>query len=85
MFTFSPLQGRNRPAKSINTVTFKTNTKRRTLNKIRSTLRSTSYRKDLKVTALRKASALLRSQKAKPAAAGAAGAAATDKKAKKAK
>lgn len=38
---------------------------RRVLGKIRNTLRSTRYRKDLKNAALRKASALLRAQQTK--------------------
>lgn len=68
---------RNKPAKNSNRVTFQAASgPRRVLSKIRTTLRQTKYRKDLKTAALRRASALLRAQrpkavkaeKAKPAA-----------------
>jgi hypothetical protein len=50
--------------KSLNRVNFKNASgSRRVLTKIRNTLRKTNYRKDLKTTALRRASALLRGQR----------------------
>lgn len=53
-----------RPAKSVNTVTFKqASGPRRVLSKIRNTIRKTGYRKDLKTMALRRASALMNGQK----------------------
>ncbi len=56
--------GRNKPKKSLNRVTFKNAAgSRRVLSKIRKTLRTTRYRKDLKMAALRKASTLLRAQR----------------------
>lgn len=59
---------RNKPAKNVNTVNFKTSSgPRRVLNKIRNTLRKTKYRKDLKMAALRRASALMRAQRTKAA------------------
>ena len=71
---------RNKPAKSLNKVSFKTASgSRRVLSKIRNTIRKNRYRNDLKVTALRRASALLRAQRPKATAA----AAATEKKAAK--
>lgn len=71
--------GRNKPAKSLNRVSFKSAAgQRRVLGSIRTTLRQTRYRKDLKMAALRRASALLNGQKVKTAAAPAA--ATTEKK-----
>lgn len=59
---------RNKPARNMNTVTFKTSSgPRRVLNKIRNTLRQNRYRKDLKMAALRRASALMRAQRTKVA------------------
>lgn len=59
---------RNRPAKSLNKVTFQHAAgPRRVLGKIRTTLRQTRYRKDLKTIALRRASALLQAQRPKVA------------------
>jgi hypothetical protein len=64
---------RNKPAKSLNRVTFKNASgPRRVLSKIRSTLRNTRYRKDLKTAVLRRASSLLRAQQPKVAKAAAA-------------
>lgn len=58
--------GRNKPAKSLTRVTFKTiKGPRRVLGKIRTTLRNNRYRKDLKTAALRRASSLLRAQQTK--------------------
>jgi len=55
---------RQKPAKSLKRVSFKNlSGSRRVLGKIRSTLGKNCYRKDLKATALRRASALLRAQK----------------------
>ena len=60
--------GRNKPGKNANKVTFQTSSgPRRVLGKIRKTLRTTRYRKDLKTATLRKASALLRAQQTKTA------------------
>ena len=57
---------RNKPAKSLNRVTFQNAAgPRRVLSKIRKTLRQTRYRKDLKNATLKRASALLRAQKPK--------------------
>ncbi|CAF0806044.1 unnamed protein product [Didymodactylos carnosus] len=53
---------RQKPAKSIRKITFKKDA-RRTLTSIRRTIRKQRYRKDLKMAALRRASALLRGQK----------------------
>jgi len=62
--------GRQRPVKSYNRVTFQAAAgPRRVLSKIRTTLRKNKYRKDLKMAALRRASALLRKPKTAPAAA----------------
>ncbi len=62
---------RNNPAKNVNRVTFQNAAgPRRVLSKIRTTLRQTRYRNDLKTAALKRASALLRAQRpriAKPA------------------
>ena len=56
--------GRAKPKKSLNKVTFKNAAgSRRVLSKIRKTLRTSRYRKDLKTIALRKASSLLRAQR----------------------
>jgi len=63
----------NKPAKSAVRVTFKSGP-RRALKKLKTTLRNNRYRRDLTQAALRRASAVLRSQrplkakKAKPAA-----------------
>jgi len=71
--------GRNKPAKSLTRVSFKSAAgQRRVLSRIRSTLRQTRYRKDLKNAALRHASALLNGQRVKAAAP----AAAAEKKSK---
>ena len=60
---------RNKPAQNSNRVTLQTASgPRRVLGRIRTTLRQTRYRKDLKMTALRRASALLRAQRQKAAA-----------------
>ena len=62
-------KGKSKPAKNLNKTTFKTASgSRRILSKIRTTLRQSKYRKDLKTAALRRASALLNGQKAAPAA-----------------
>ena len=67
-----PSIARNKPAKSLNTVEFKIGSgSRRVLSKLRATIRKTHYRNDLKNGALRKASALIRGQKAKSAPAAA--------------
>ena len=59
---------RNKPAKSLNRVAFKSaKGARRILSNIRTTLRNKGYRKDLKMAALRRASALLAGQKPKVA------------------
>ena len=61
---------RNKPAKNSNKVTFQNASgPRRVLGKIRTTLRQSRYRRDLKTAALRRASALLRAQRPKAAAA----------------
>jgi len=61
---------RQRPAKNSNRITFKAASgPRRVLSKIRTTLRKNGYRKDLKMAALRHASALLRKPKTVAAAA----------------
>jgi large subunit ribosomal protein L28e len=63
---------RNKPAKSLNKVTFKNASgPRRVLSKIRTTLRQNRYRKDLKTAVLRRASSLLRAQQPKAAKAAA--------------
>merc|ERR1712227_547845 len=54
-----------RPGKSMNHTELKSDS-RKTLTTIRNTIRKGRYRKDLKMAALRKASALLRSQKPVP-------------------
>jgi large subunit ribosomal protein L28e len=59
-----------KPANSLNKVEFKVSTgPRRVLSKIRSSIRKNHYRNDLKTTALRRASALLRGQRPRAAAA----------------
>jgi len=54
--------GRNKPAKSYVRTTLNRGG-RRSLNAIRKTIAKNRYRKDLKMAALRRASAILRSQK----------------------
>uniref|UniRef100_A0A0P4WTM4 Large ribosomal subunit protein eL28 n=1 Tax=Scylla olivacea TaxID=85551 RepID=A0A0P4WTM4_SCYOL len=55
----------NKPAKNLVKTTVKAGP-RRALNSIRRFIRHNSYRKDLKMAALRRASAILRSQRAQP-------------------
>ena len=63
---------RNKPAQSLNKVTFKNASgPRRVLSKIRTTLRQSHYRKDLKTATLRRAASLLRAQQPKVAKAAA--------------
>ena len=79
MFETIYFLGRNKPAKSLTRVSLKSAAgQRRVLGRIRSTLRQTRYRKDLKNAALRRASALLNGQRVKAAAP----AAAAEKKSK---
>ena len=56
----------NKPAESTGRVTFKSGQKR-TLKKIKNVIKSQKYRPDLQQAALRRASAIYRSQKTKPA------------------
>ncbi|MBO1764987.1 60S ribosomal protein L28-like [Eriocheir sinensis] len=55
----------NKPVKNVVKTTIKAGP-RRALNSIRRFIRHNSYRKDLKMAALRRASAILRSQRAQP-------------------
>ncbi|XP_077478850.1 large ribosomal subunit protein eL28 [Stigmatopora argus] len=54
--------GRNKPAAAYNKITINKNS-RATLNSLRHIIRKNNYRKDLQMAALRRASAILRSQK----------------------
>jgi large subunit ribosomal protein L28e len=65
----------NKPAESTGRITFKSGQKR-TLKKIKTVIKSNKYRADLQQAALRRASAIYRSQKTKPAKKGKAAAAA---------
>jgi hypothetical protein len=56
----------NKPAESTGRITFKSGQKR-TLKKIKNVIKSQKYRPDLQQAALRRASAIYRSQKTKPA------------------
>jgi large subunit ribosomal protein L28e len=56
----------NKPAESIGRITFKSG-QRRTLKKIKNVIISKKYRRDLQQAALRRTSAIYRSQKTKPA------------------
>jgi Ribosomal L28e protein family len=62
-FTLPDLQ--NKPAESTGRITFKSGQKR-TLKKIKNVIKSQKYRPDLQQAALRRASAIYRSQKTKP-------------------
>ncbi|CAF0787432.1 unnamed protein product [Didymodactylos carnosus] len=62
VFTTAKTKYRQKPAKSIRKITLKKDS-RRVLTTIRRTIRNQRYRKDLKMAALRRASALLRGQK----------------------
>ncbi|CRK96355.1 CLUMA_CG009772, isoform A [Clunio marinus] len=55
----------NKPAESTGRITFKSGQKR-TLKKIKNVIKSQKYRPDLQQAALRRASAIYRSQKTKP-------------------
>jgi large subunit ribosomal protein L28e len=68
-----PLQ--NKPAESTGRITFKSGQKR-SLKKIKNVIKSNKYRADLQQAALRRASAIYRSQKTKPVKKGKAAAAA---------
>ena len=66
VMTTKKQSAKNKPAKSLNNVSFKiASGPRRVLSKIRNTIRGTRYRKDLKGLALRRASALMTGQKTK--------------------
>ncbi|XP_077593968.1 large ribosomal subunit protein eL28 isoform X1 [Stigmatopora nigra] len=54
--------GKNKPAAAYNKITINKNS-RATLNSLRHIIRKNNYRKDLQMAALRRASAILRSQK----------------------
>ena len=56
-------RNQNKPAKNVQKVTFKSGA-RRSLSKLRNSLVNNRYRNDLKQAAIRRASAILRSQKA---------------------
>lgn len=56
----------NKPAENIGRITFKSGQKR-TLKKIKNVIKAKKYRRDLQQAALRRASAIYRSQKTKPA------------------
>jgi large subunit ribosomal protein L28e len=61
---------KNKPAKSQSKTTLKiASGPRRVLSQIRTSIRKTRYRKDLKMLALRRASALMSGQKTRPVAA----------------
>jgi large subunit ribosomal protein L28e len=72
---------RNKPGKNSNKVVFLNSSgPRRVLSKIRTSLRSSRYRKDLKTAALRRASALLRAQQTKAVKPAGTAAVSTEKK-----
>ncbi|XP_076813409.1 large ribosomal subunit protein eL28-like [Clavelina lepadiformis] len=63
IFVTKKAKSQNKPSQTYHTVTLNRGA-RRSLNTIRKTMRKNRYRKDLRMAALRRASALLRSQKA---------------------
>lgn len=66
VFSTGSTKNTRKPAKRFHKVTLKKDS-RRTLTSIRRTIRKQRYRKDLKMAALRRASALLRGQRIKAA------------------
>ncbi|CAO1307313.1 unnamed protein product [Diamesa hyperborea] len=66
IFVYKKNKKNNKPAESTGRITFKSGQKR-TLKKIKNVIKSQKYRPDLQQAALRRASAIYRSQKVKPA------------------
>ncbi|KAG5676376.1 hypothetical protein PVAND_006217 [Polypedilum vanderplanki] len=66
IFSYKKPKKLYKPAESIGRITFKSGQKR-TLKKVKNVIQSKKYRRDLQQAALRRVSAIYRSQKTKPA------------------